>query len=815
MLRALTTAFLIAGAFAMPLSAADDHAAHPHAKELKNADGSWKYTNALAKETSPYLLQHAHNPVDWYPWGKDTFDLARKTGKPIFLSIGYSTCYWCHVMERQVFENPQLAKLMNDAFINVKVDREERPDVDDIYMAAVQAMNNGRGGWPMSVILTPPGAGGKNDLGLKPIFAATYIPPAQFGALVPKVTEIWKEKKAAIVEQGDNIAESITQHLSQNYTPGDIHPAFIERTADVLMRMYDAEHGGFGEAPKFPTPNNPLFLLKAYQRQPSDEVWDAIAYTLERMARGGMYDQVAGGFHRYSVDEKWLVPHFEKMLYDNAQLVEVYLTAHAIKPDAKDPGLYPRVVRQVCDYVMREMLDETGTFWSAQDAEVDAKEGGNYVWTADEVKSAVADEKLAALALKMYGLDLGSNFRDPHDPKGMPVNVIFLPTRLDELAAAQKITIDELLKRKADIDKRMKAVRDQRKQPRTDDKVLTSWNGLMIAAFARAGKDLNEPRYTQAAQKAADYILTKMRTEDGGLYRSMRGGKVRINGFLEDYAYFTHGLLALHKADAGGGDKKWLDAAEKLTEHASKQFSVEGGAGGYYDTLANQDDLFVRTRTTYDGATPSGNSVYVNNLLSLYEATKNEKYLKHALVDLRSFAVPLRQRSVGMANMMLAAARAMELAPKQFAQAGAPGTGAKAEEPTANNPVVVALDQPKLDLKSGAATAKITLKIHKDYHVNAADPGDKNVIPISVKLEGVKGVEVDVKWPKAESKKFAFADKALNVHEGTVVIEITLKRGRMPSAANAKLVVQYQACNDAACLEPKDVVLPVELSGLE
>jgi len=802
--------FTLVGVALMSIAADESgHAVHPHHKELRNADGSWKYTNALAKESSPYLLQHAHNPVQWYPWNEETFALARKEGKPIFLSIGYSTCYWCHVMERLVFENPAIAKVMNEHCINVKVDREERPDVDDIYMASVQMLNQGRGGWPMSVFLTPPGAKGKDDPGLKPFYAGTYIPPQQFPALVQRVGQVWKEQKDGIIAQAEEVADAIAAHLNQELVPGEVSAAFFDRTAEALIRNFDEEHGGFGAAPKFPTPNNLLLLLKAYQKAPDADLWKAISYTLERMARGGIYDQVGGGFHRYSVDQKWLVPHFEKMLYDNGQLVEVYLAAQSIKPDAKDPQLYERVVREVCDYVLREMTDPTGTFWSAQDAEVDAKEGQNYVWTTEQIKAALKDDAQSALALKLYGLDQGSNFQDPHDRESTPVNVLFLPKRLDELAAELKLTMVQLLEQRAAINVKLKAVRDQRKQPRLDDKVLTSWNGLMIAGMAKAGRQLKEDRYTKAAAKAADYILADMRTPDGGLYRTMRQGKSKINGFLEDYSFFVHGLIEVHKAT---GDARYLAAAEELTNYASKKFASEGGGGGYYDTLADQSDLFVRVRSTYDGATPSGNGVMLHNLLSLYELTKNERYLKHAVIDLRAFSVPLRRQSVGMSHSLHALQRAIELAPKAFADGAV--VAAKKLEPTEKAPVVVALDQATADMSSGSAVIKVTIAIHKDFHINANKPGDDQVIPLVVKVEGVSDLQWTVKYPEAKKQKFSFADKPLEVHSGTIEIEITLKAGSDAKATKPRIIVSYQACNDDACLLPAEFVAPIVVEGL-
>ena len=410
--------------------------------------------------------------------------------------------------------------------------------------------------------------------------------------------------------------------------------------------------------------------------------------------------------------------------------------------------------------------------------------------------------------MTLYVLDEGPNFCDLHTPHAPAVNVLFLPQRLEEFAASEKMSLDELLLKEAQIDRLLKAVRDKRKQPRTDDKVLTSWNGLMIAALARAGRELKDDGYTSAAAKAARYILEHMRTEDGGLFRTMRKGKAKINGFLEDYSYFCYGLIELYRST---DDVLFRDAAVQLTEYASKKFGAEGGAGGYFDTLANQSDLFVRVRSTYDGATPSGNSVMVHNLISLYEITKDEKYLKHAMVDLRAFSTPLRRQSVGMAHMLHAFARAVDIAPQQFAG----GTEDKPAEPTAKDPVVVQIDSKKADLKAGTATVKITVKMFDKFHVNAMEPGDEGVIPLSIKLEGTRGVKMKVKAPEPAKKKFAFADKAIAVHEGTATFEVTLTKGKMPAAAEAKLVVTFQACDDQACLLPKTVVFPLELSGLD
>ena len=507
---------------------------HPHAAELVGEDGSPKYTNALIDETSPYLRQHAHNPVDWHPWGEEAFELARREQKPIFLSIGYSTCYWCHVMERQVFESPAIAAEMNAKFVNIKVDREERPDVDDVYMTATQLMT-GQGGWPMSVFLTPPPPEAEQQAtdgyGLKPFWAGTYLPPEpmhgrpSFPQVLQGLHEAWTERRAEVLQQAEKLADAVTQQLDQQHPAGEITPAGVQTTLNQLLGNYDATHGGFGDAPKFPQPSNLAFLLAVHRNNPSPELWDAIAHTLDAMARGGMYDQVGGGFHRYSTDAKWLVPHFEKMLYDNAQLLEVYATAYTRLEEQSDvrPGiaeqrvLYERVLRETANYVLREMTDPaTGLFYTAQDAEVNASEGQNYVWTPEQFREAIDDPAMAKLALKMYGLDRGTNFQDPHDAAAKAVNVLYLPEPLPQLAEQLDMTAEELAAKRAAINEQLLAVRDRRDQPLTDTKTLAAWNGMLIAGLADTGRELDEQRYIEAAARAAEALLEHMQTEDGG-----------------------------------------------------------------------------------------------------------------------------------------------------------------------------------------------------------------------------------------------------------------------------------------------------------
>ena len=818
---------------------------HPHAAKLKNDDGSWKYTNALADQTSPYLLQHAHNPVDWHPWGTEAFELARKLGKPIFLSVGYSTCYWCHVMERQVFEDPAIAAVLNEHFVSIKVDREERPDVDDVYMMAVQLITR-RGGWPMSVFLTPPGAKGAADPGLRPFWAGTYIPPEPrygmpgFTQVVLGLSESWRDDRQKVLDGADRVVAAVQANLGQRDAGGELDISVPVGAAAQIFSQYDGTHGGFGAAPKFPTPTNLLLLLRVYRHEPKPELWQALAHTLERMARGGMYDQVGGGFHRYSTDEKWLVPHFEKMLYDNALLIETYLTAQAIQPHANDPDLYTRIVRQTCDYVLREMTEPPeatpapapapgsedtsggtsgggGAFWSAQDAEVDAREGDNYLWQGDQITKALDDAKLAKLALRLYGLDRGTNFKDPHDATAKPANVLFVPEPFDKLAADLDMSLAALLEAKAAIDASLLAVRDQRKQPGTDDKVLAGWNGLMIAALARAGRDLDEPRYSQAAASAADTILRHMRSADGGLCRTMRRGEAKIPAFLEDYAFMIHGLIELHRTDH---DRRWLEAVDGFLKLSNERFG--DGRGGYYDMLADQSDLFVRLRSTWDGAIPTGASQMGHNLMDLYEITTDAAYLDQAGALLRSFAGSLRQGGPALAHLQHALLRLIEADPaKVAAPASQPAQPQQAEV------VSIRVEPDKVDLSALPVRVRVVLSIAADHHLNAPEATEAPatpdttageagaVIPTTLTLTESPGLKLRVDYPAGEQKRFPFADAPLKVYEGQVELIATISAdGTAPATAPApgsrpRLILRFQACTDTACLLPREVELPV------
>ena len=787
------------------------HAVHPHADELINPDGSWKYTNSLSDQTSPYLLQHAHNPVDWHAWGPRAFELASERDVPIFLSIGYSTCYWCHVMERQVFENPQIAQQMNQQFVCIKVDREERPDVDDIYMTATQIMTRS-GGWPMSVFLTPPGVHGKDDPGLKPFWAGTYLPPTpqlgrpSFPQVLQALSDAWKDQRPDVIQQAEQLVAAVAQALSQKSEPATVNPESIRESTDQLLRMYDHEHGGFGSAPKFPQPTYLDFLLRVYHNNRSDSLWQLIGHTLQQMAYGGMYDQIGGGFHRYSTDERWLVPHFEKMLYDNGQLVEVYARALALKPDDASAALYERIIRETCDYVQREMTDATGAFWSAQDAEVNAREGGSYIWTEQQVREAIGDPELAELALHMYGLTLGANFQDPHDPSAEQANVLYLPKPLAALAAEIGIDVESLLAKRLEINQSLKAARDKREQPGTDDKVLVSWNGMMIAAFAEAGRVLGESAYVDAAGKAADAIHKHMVDDDGGLYRTMRNKDARIPAYLEDYAWYVHGLLALHRAQSN--EPKWLELARHFTDIAIDRFTAEHG--GYYDTLADQQDLFVRVRGTYDGAVPSANGRMIHNLITLYELTDDSAWLDRAHRDLESFAEALSRNGAAMVQMQGALLRAINVDSDRFTNA------LKDPQPQTTDKPVVASVSPEICINDGIAEFAVTLRIQDGYHINSHEPSEPDLIPTSIELKGAADYSLSVTFPLPQMQRFNYADQPLSVFTGSVTINARLERrtgheSELPT--DAVLELSYQACTDQACMTPVTERLPLAIKG--
>jgi len=559
--------------------------------------------NRLSAEKSPYLLQHADNPVDWYPWGDEAFEKAKSENKPIFLSIGYSTCHWCHVMEHESFEDPEVARLMNDAFVCIKVDREERPDIDNIYMTASRLATGG-GGWPLSVIITPD---------KKPFFTATYIPrESVYGKmgmleLIPRIKELWISQRDEILQSADQFAEALRKNAQ--YEGGDVLSERILHSAfEQFEASYDSRFGGFGQAPKFPSPHNLMFLLRYWKRSGNSKALEMVEKTLSEMRRGGIYDHIGYGFHRYSTDPQWLLPHFEKMLYDQALLAMAYLEAC----QATGNDEYARTAREVFEYVMRDMTDPGGGFYSAEDADSEGEEGKFYVWNIEEIKELLG-EREAELFIELYGIEEDGNYEEQAGGGKTGHSILHLKKSWREHASELNLTEN-------DIDTIMEAARmklfvrrEKRIHPQKDDKVLTDWNGLMIAAFAMGGRILNEPRYEDAARKGADFILKNMRDSKGDLLHRYRQGESGIRAHLDDYAFFIWGLIELYQT---GFEIKYLKAALELNDDMLKLFR-DSDHGGLFYRGADSDDLIVRQKEIYDGATPSGNSVAAYNLLRL------------------------------------------------------------------------------------------------------------------------------------------------------------------------------------------------------
>ncbi len=760
--------------------------------------------NRLAGATSPYLLQHASNPVDWRPWGAEAHAEARRRDVPIFLSIGYSTCYWCHVMERESFEDGPTAGAMNERFVCVKVDREERPDLDDIYMAATQIMT-GAGGWPMSVFLEPER--------LRPFFCGTYFPREarhglpSFRQVLEGIGRAWSDQHAQVLEQAEALAQAVREHLAGTGAPTSVGSGQVAAAIEALLTTHDRVNGGFGGAPKFPQPVY-LELLLEFLPHAGDEatraaVEAALRLTLDRMALGGVFDQVGGGFHRYSVDAVWLVPHFEKMLYDNAQLAPIYARAAR----ALDEPFYAGIARRTLDYVLREMVSPEGGFFSAQDAEVDGHEGANYVWTPEQIRGALPPDE-AALALRVYGLDEGPNFRDPHQPDAGPSNVLRLGERPESTARRLGLEAPELRRRIASINERLYAARLGRDQPRVDDKILCGWNGLMIGALARAHADLGEPRYREAGERAARFILGALRAPGDGLFRSWRAGTPAVPAFLEDHAMLAHGLIALHRCgtDAPG---PFLDEALRLVREASQHFG--DGAGGFHDTRADQLDLFVRPRSTYDGATPSGGSMMLHVLLDLAEIMGRPEHVRAAGACLASLSAPIARSPVSAANSTRGLLRLIVSRPESLAALFPQGAPAPARPGTEPVEILANGDGVRLGPAESDGLV-IRLRIAAGYHVTAAEPGPAgaSLIPLRIGVMGGAGVSVYAEYPAGEPYG---PNDELRVYRGDVEIPIVIERDAPPAAwsGRPRLVVTYQACTETECLNPRTVVLDVAL----
>jgi len=574
-----------------------------------------RHANRLASETSPYLRQHAHNPVDWYPWGAEAFERAQREDRAVLLSVGYSACHWCHVMERESFENEEIASLMNRLFVNIKVDREERPDVDQIYMQAVQSMT-GHGGWPMTVFLTPEGV---------PFYGGTYFPPTDrhgipaFPRLLEAVAEAYRSRRGEMVASGRQLVEQMSQSERLRQSASLLTENILFSAYQAMSGEFDQRQGGLGRAPKFPQPMNWEFILRFWKRSGNPRALEMVMITLRRMARGGMYDQIGGGFHRYSVDDRWLVPHFEKMLYDNGQLASLYLHAWLATRDDE----CRRVAEETLDYVLREMTHAEGGFYSAQDADSEGVEGKFFVWTPEEIRAALPDGEMAEAALLHWGASDGANFEGhsilhvPRDAEDVARQLGVSPARLADLISVARTLLY--------------ARREERVHPGLDDKVLAGWNGLALAAFAEAGRALARADYIAAAVKNAEFLTTRMVDGSGRLLRSWKDGRAKIKAYLEDYALVGAGLLAVYEATF---DPRWLIESRRLADEALGLF-WDDGREIFFDTGVDQEALVIRPRNLYDNAVPSGIAAAIDWLLRLGLFVGDARYETLALKALR------------------------------------------------------------------------------------------------------------------------------------------------------------------------------------
>ncbi|HMU33170.1 MAG TPA: thioredoxin domain-containing protein [Pyrinomonadaceae bacterium] len=568
--------------------------------------------NRLINETSPYLLQHAYNPVDWYPWGEEAFELAQAENKPLLVSIGYSACHWCHVMEHESFEDEETARVMNENFVNIKVDMEERPDVDHIYMSFVQ-MTTGRGGWPMNVFITPD---------KRPFFGGTYFPPApRYGMpswqqILLSIAEAYKEKRDEIEHSANEIVGEL-RRLSMVDEGTTLSNALLDDAFASFERSFDAKNGGFGGAPKFPQAMSLEFLLRHHYSTHDQKALEMTRLTLDKMAFGGMYDQLGGGFHRYSVDNVWLVPHFEKMLYDNAQLARIYLHAFQVTGDPE----YRRIATETLDYVLREMTNPSGGFYSSQDADSEGEEGKFFVWSEREIDDLLGDDSNAFKFF--FDVSKDGNFEER--------NILNRPRTIDSAASALKIEPFELFSLIENAKQRLFDAREARVKPHRDEKVLASWNGLMLAAFADAAGVLGDDKYLKTAEKNAEFLLSKMLTLSGRLFRSWKAGEAKLNGYLDDYANVADGLLALYQVT---GNIRFFQRARSLVDLMLEHF-WDQEAGGFFYTSNDHEELVVRTKDFTDNATPSGNSAAADVLLRIAKLTGNDRYERFAVATLR------------------------------------------------------------------------------------------------------------------------------------------------------------------------------------
>ena len=740
----------------------------PRTRHL-SAEGQAIYTNRLILEDSPYLIQHAHNPVNWFPWGNEAMTVAKIENKPIFLSIGYSTCHWCHVMELESFEDKKIAEFLNQHFIAIKVDRERHPDVDEAYMLAVRLVA-GQGGWPMSSFLAPDG---------KPFYGATYLPPDIFTELLKKINDSWNKEPELILNQSKELSALVTQIMQQKSDLKSLEENTIQLCEEYLLAQINTFTGGFGGAPKFPSEPALLFLLQIAQRQNNQSLNQDLENTLELMSQGGIYDQIGGGFHRYATDDIWLIPHFEKMLYNQAQLTQVYL--HAYRMTGKDN--YARVARQTLDYVLREMTSNEGGFYSATDADSEGIEGKYFVWRHDEIKETLTEED-AAMAIDLFAITEEGNFEGR--------NILHLPVSLSDYALKHDLSYQAFTQKVDSIRAQLEIYRSQRIPPLRDDKVLLAMNGMLISTLSLASYVLDDPAYKDAAIRTGHLLWEKL-WHDDALFRVYFDGRHSIPAKLDDYAYFIQALMDLYDID---GNPVWLQHGRTLADLMIKRFR-DTAHGGFFMSDA-ENALFARPKSLHDSALPSGNSVAIMALANLALRTGDLSYQDHANEALRAISPSPGENIFSSASLSKALDLLVhgEVGKYQYGARGA--VKASAEIKTIK----------------GDKFVEVKLQLADNWHINAHQSNVKDIIPTSIHIDADYSAALLNKtiYPESISKRFNFLETPLQVYEGDVIV-----RGSLNVDDGARLnnivpvIIQFQACNDQVCLAPEELTLRASL----
>jgi len=774
--------------------------------EARDNAGQQHKPNQLIDEKSPYLLQHAYNPVNWYPWGEEAFAKARKENKPIFLSVGYSTCYWCHVMEKESFEDPEVAEILNEHYVAIKVDREERPDVDEQYMLATQLMT-GRGGWPNSLWLTPDGS---------PWMAGTYFPKQQFMGALSQLADIWENRRDEVDAQARQLASAIESAGGFTGSPGgELTLEQVDQAVAQLVARFDRVYAGFGPAPKFPPHGTLRLLLAQYGRTGNEDLLTPSTRTLDAMWLGGMHDHIGGGFHRYSTDNEWLLPHFEKMLYDNAQLLRIYAEAYALTDNPR----YRRAVEDIFAWVQREMTSPEGAFYSAIDSgEVD-KEGEAYVWTLSEIKEVLGDEDAEAFA-EIYQIERRGNYHEESTGKRTGANIPHLEQSIAETDQERGESPEALQSRLAVMRDKLLARRQTREPPHKDDKVLTSWNGLMIGALAYAGRQLDNPEYTQAAAKAADFTLKHMRDEDGVLLRSYRDGRAEQKGFLDDYAFFIQSLIELYRAT---GEERWLADAKELGDVLIDDFEDPEG-GGFYFTSKDHEALIMRSKgLTGGGNLPSANGVAAQPLLELSVLTGDPRYAEAASRTLQSLVGLMTSRPFAQEHLLIAASDYIAPAPETTVattkEASASPVSSEADVIRRVKPVTIKAYASRLEGAPGQTLqVAVDIVIDDGWHLYGANPDIDFLVPTTVELKPNDVFSSgDVAVPAPKRKRDPILKQELNSYTGAIRFELSVQVSPQakPGAHSLEIMVRTQACEQTRCLPPKDTLvrIPVQIVG--